>query len=108
MIKKNDQVKAIAGKDKGKTGKVLRVFPDEGKVIVEGLNMVKKHSKPRKEGEKGQRIEVPGKINVSNVMLVCPKCGRKHGYMRAFDICRICFRELASTGQIPGVKKSSW
>ncbi|MDO8240840.1 MAG: type Z 30S ribosomal protein S14 [Candidatus Moranbacteria bacterium] len=41
-------------------------------------------------------------------VLRCWRCGRKHGYMRAFDICRICFRELASTGQIPGVKKSSW
>jgi len=75
-IKKGDQVKIKAGKDRGKTGKVLRVFVSEGKVTVEGIQIVKKHSRPRKEGEKGQRIEIPGKINVSNVMLVCPKCGK--------------------------------
>ena len=75
-IKKNDQVKIITGKDKGKAGKVLHVFPAEGKILVEGLNLVKKYRRPRKEGEKGQRIEVPGKLNVSNAMLVCPKCGK--------------------------------
>ncbi|MDR3559600.1 MAG: 50S ribosomal protein L24 [Candidatus Pacebacteria bacterium] len=75
-IKKNDNVKMLAGKDRDKTGKVLRVFPQERKVIVEGLNIVKKHSRPRKEGEKGQRVEVPRKITVSNVLLICPKCGK--------------------------------
>lgn len=99
-IKKNDQVKSITGKDKGKTGKVLRVFPEEGKIIVEGLNTVKKHSKPRKEGEKGQRIEVPGKMNVSNVMLVCAKCGKatRVGYKvvdkNKFRICKKCQAEM--------------
>ena len=63
-IKKNDQVKILAGKDRGKTGKVLRVLSAESKVIVEGVNIVKKHVKPRKEGEKGQRIELPGKANI--------------------------------------------
>ena len=66
----------LAGKDRDKTGKVLRVFPQERKVIVEGLNIVKKHSRPRKEGEKGQRVEIPRKITVSNVLLICPKCGK--------------------------------
>jgi large subunit ribosomal protein L24 len=75
-IKKNDQVKMLAGKDSGKTGKVSGVFPSENKVIIEGLNLVKKHMRPRREGEKGQRVEVPRKIQTSNVILVCPKCGK--------------------------------
>lgn len=74
-IKKNDVVKMLAGKDNGKTGKVLRVFPEEKKIIVEGLNMLKKHNKPKREGEKGQRVEMPRKIDISNAMIICPKCG---------------------------------
>jgi len=75
-IKKGDQIQIIAGKDKGKTGKVLRVIPGNLRIVIEGLNLVKKHMKPKKGGEKGQRIEVPASINISNVMLVCPKCGK--------------------------------
>ena len=56
-IKKGDTVKILSGDDKGKTGKVLKVFPKEGKVIVEGANMMKKHQRPRREGEKGQTVE---------------------------------------------------
>ena len=99
-IRKNDQVKIIAGKDRGKTGKILAVLPPENKVIVEGLNLVKKHVRPRKEGEKGQRIEIPGKIAVSNVMLVCPKCGKmaRVGYGKnnnnKFRICKRCQAEI--------------
>ena len=76
-IKKGDQVKSILGKDRGKTGKVLRIFPETGKILVEGLNMIKKHVRPRKEGERGQRLELPAKINISNVMFVCSKCGKE-------------------------------
>jgi len=76
-IKKNDQVKILAGKDSGKTGKVSRVFPAEGRIIVEGLNLIKKHMRPKKEGEKGQRMEIAGKMNASNAILVCPKCGKE-------------------------------
>jgi len=99
-IKKGDQVKSILGKDRGKTGKVLRVFPETKKVLVEGLNIVKKHIRPRKEGEKGQRLELPGKINSSNLMLVCPKCGKdvRVGYKRtegkALRICKKCNSEI--------------
>lgn len=99
-IKKNDQIKIIAGKDRGKGGKVLHVFPEEMKVVVEGLNLVKKHVRPRKEGEKGQRVEVPGKLNISNVMLVCPKCGKtaRIGYKKTgdnkFRICKKCQAEI--------------
>lgn len=69
-IKKGDNVMVMAGKDRGKTGKVLQVFPVEGKVVVEGVNATVKHAKTRKQGEKGQKIEYNGPINASNVMLV--------------------------------------
>lgn len=100
-IKKDDIVKMTIGKDSGKTGKVLRSFPAERKIIVEGLNIIKKHTKPRKEGEKGQRIEIPRKVNVSGTMLVCPKCAKttRVGYKisenNKFRICKKCGGELA-------------
>jgi large subunit ribosomal protein L24 len=99
-IKKNDQVKILAGKDRGKTGKVLRVLSGEEKVVVESINIVKKHVRPRREGEKGQRVEVPGKVSLSNVMLVCPKCGKaaRIGYKvtekSKLRICKKCKAEL--------------
>ena len=75
-IKVNDKVKIIAGKDAGKTGKVLQVFPEEKRASVEGLNLLVKHLRPQREGEKGQRIEFPAPLNISNLMLICPKCGK--------------------------------
>ena len=74
-IKKGDKVKILAGKDKGKAGKVLQILPEEGRVSVEGLNILVKHLRPRRAGEKGQRIEFPSFVNLSNVAIVCPKCG---------------------------------
>ncbi len=68
-IKKNDNVIILTGKDKGKTGKVSKSFPRDGKVIVEGLNLVKKHMRPRKEGQKGQVVDQAMPIDVSNVAL---------------------------------------
>ena len=67
-IKKNDTVKIVAGKDKGKTGKIIQVFPKDDKVVIEGLNIHRRHMRPRKQGEKGQRIEYSAPINVSNVI----------------------------------------
>lgn len=75
-IKKNDTVSMLSGKDKGKTGKVLEVISKEGKVVVEGLNTVKKHVRPRRQGEQGQRVEIPRRIDASKAMLVCPKCSK--------------------------------
>lgn len=75
-IKKDDKVKILAGKDKGKTGKVLQVFASKKRVSVEGLNLLIKHIRPRREGEKGQRVEFPAPIEISNLMLVCSKCGK--------------------------------
>lgn len=75
-LKKNDRVKILSGKDKGKIGKVLQVFPDGNRLSIEGLNLLVKHLRPRRQGEKGQRIEFPGALDLSKVMLVCPKCDK--------------------------------
>ena len=75
-IKKNDKVKIIAGKDKGKTGKVIQVLPKYNKVVIEGLNIKFKNLRPRKQGEKGQKIEYPGPVDLSNILLSCPKCNK--------------------------------
>lgn len=99
-IKKGDIVKMLAGKDSGKTGKVLRCFPADSKLIVEKLNIMKKHSRPKKEGEKGQRVEIERKITVSNVMLICPKCGKgtRVGYKISGEnksrVCKRCGAEI--------------
>ena len=75
-IKHNDTVKVITGRDKGKQGRVLRVFPDKGKVLVEHVMMVKKHVKPNPQRNiKGGIAEQETPISVSNVMIVCPTCG---------------------------------
>ncbi|MFZ2970427.1 MAG: 50S ribosomal protein L24 [Minisyncoccia bacterium] len=76
-IKSNDKVKILAGKDKGKSGKVSKVIPSDNKVVVEGVNIIKKHVKGKRSGEKGQIVTFPGAINASNVMLICPKCNKE-------------------------------
>jgi large subunit ribosomal protein L24 len=75
-IKKGDTVKVLSGKEKGKSGKVLEVSPKEGRLSVEGLNIRVRFSKPKRTGEKGQRLELPAPLNASKVMLVCPHCGK--------------------------------
>ncbi len=75
-VKKGDTVVILSGKDKGKQGKLLEVSPKEGKVIVEGSNMVSKHVKPRKQGQPGGIIKAEGALYACKVMLVCPKCGK--------------------------------
>ncbi len=75
-IKKDDMVKVIAGASKNKTGKVLEVLPSEGKVIVEGVGMVTKHTKPRKQGEVGGIVKQEAAIHASKVMHICPKCNK--------------------------------
>lgn len=73
-IKKGDTVKILAGKDRGKSGKVSKVFPAAAKAIVDGLNLYKKHVKPKQQGKKGEVISVPRPMSVSNLMVVCGKC----------------------------------
>lgn len=74
-IKKNDEVKVIAGKEKGKTGRVVRVDHEKERVIVEGINLHKKAVKKRRQNEQGGIIEVEAPIHISNVMVLCKKCG---------------------------------
>ena len=75
-VKTGDEVIVIQGKDRGKKGKVLQVSPSEGKVIVEGVNIVSKHVKPRKMGEAGGIIKAEGALYADKVQLLCPKCGQ--------------------------------
>ena len=84
-IKKGDKVKMLSGKDRGKTGKISSVLSAPkgrdlasggNKVVVEGLNKIKKHQRARKQGQKGQIIEVERAVNISTVQLICPSCGK--------------------------------
>lgn len=76
-IKKDDNVIVLTGKDKGKSGKVLKVLPKEGRVIVSGVNMFKKHQKARKSNTKGQVVEVNGSIHASNIALASEAKSKK-------------------------------
>jgi len=73
-LKKNDQVEVIAGKDKGRVGKVLRVYPATSKAVVERINMIKRHTKPQEMNQQGQIVEREAPIHVSNLQLICPEC----------------------------------
>ncbi len=75
-IKKGDTVQVLSGNDKGKTGEVLEVMPKQQKVIVKGVNIRKKHVKPRKQGEEGGIIPVECSIHSSKVNIICPKCNK--------------------------------
>ena len=74
-VRTGDTVMVISGKDKGKTGKILKVIPETGRIYVEGINIVSKSKKPRSAQDKGGILKVEGKIDASNVMVVCPDCG---------------------------------
>jgi large subunit ribosomal protein L24 len=73
-LHKGDNVKVLSGKDRGKTGTILRAMPEEDKIVIDGLNVFKKRSKPRKQGEKGQTVLVPRPMPAGKVMLICPNC----------------------------------
>ncbi len=75
-IRKGDVVKISKGKDAGKSGKVLHIDKESGRLTIEGANLAIKHLRPRRTGEKGQRVQFPAPLNTSNVMLVCPSCAR--------------------------------
>lgn len=74
-VKKNDDIKVVAGKNKGKTGRVLRVDQIKGRVLVEGVNLVKKAVRKKQQNDRGGIIEIEAPIHVSNVMILCKKCG---------------------------------
>lgn len=75
-VKTGDTVIILSGKERGKKGKILAVSPKEGKVIIEGRNMVSKHVKPRKMGDQGGIVKAEGAIYASKVQVVCPRCGK--------------------------------
>lgn len=93
-VKKDDNVYVLSGKDAGKTGKVLKVFPVTGRVIVEGVNMSVKHEKPRGRYQQGGIIHQESPVSSSNVMVVCSKCKRPsklgHKLMANGEKIRVC------------------
>ncbi len=93
-VLKGDMVEVIAGKHRGKRGKVLKVFPKSGQLVIEGVNLVKRHSKPTQKLPQGGIVEKEGAVFGSKVMLVCPKCGHAarvgHGYLGDGTKVRIC------------------
>ena len=100
-IRKNDSVMVITGRERGKTGKVLRVLPDKDRVIVERVNMVKRHSKPKGPQHLGGIVEKEAAIHASNIMIMCDKCnapvrvGRKVlADGKKIRICRRCSEAL--------------
>ena len=109
-IKKDDNVQVIAGKDAGKTGKVLRVLPEENRVLVGKLNMIKRHTKPRPAPRASGQQVIPGGViereaplHISNVQLICPACGKpsRVGYRINDDgnkvrVCRACGKDVDS------------
>lgn len=100
-IKKGDNIIVTSGKDKGKQGKVILALPKEQSVIIENVNLKKKHQKPKVGGKKGEKIETPRPIAISSVMLVCKNCGKpsRVGYKinengKKLRICKKCKAEI--------------
>jgi len=94
-IRKDDTVQIIAGKDKGKRGKIIKINREKGRVIVEGANLVKKAMKRKSQQDRGGIVEIEAALHVSNVMIVCKKCGpTRIGYKMEGDakqrICKKC------------------
>jgi large subunit ribosomal protein L24 len=102
-VKSGDEVLVITGKDRGKRGKIRQALPREERVVVEGLNIIKRHTKARGPGRPGGIIEREAPLHVSNVMLICPKCGRaartgrrfldetdSRGRPRKVRYCKVC------------------
>lgn len=95
-IKKGDTVLVISGKYRGKTGKVLRVFPDDATLLVEGVQIKKKRIRPRRSGEKGQVVQQPSPLHISAAKLLCPKCGKaaRIGFRtegdKKYRVCKKC------------------
>ncbi len=99
-VKKGDTVVVLSGKDKGKQGKVQRTVPSESKVVVEGVNMVTCHTKPRRQGEEGGIVRREAALYASKVQVVCPKCGKATRVGHKIEggkktrVCKKCGAEL--------------
>lgn len=95
-IKSGDRVQVLSGKDRGKIGKVLQVFVRERKASVEGINIMIKHLRPNKKGEKGQKVEFPAPLYIDKLMLICPKCekptrvGSRYEGKKKVRVCKKC------------------
>ena len=100
-VKTGDTVMIISGKDRGNSGKVLQVSPKEGKVIVEGCNLVTKHVKPRAVGQQGGIVKAEAPLYACKVMPVCPKCGKptRVGHMVKEDGTKVRVCKHASCGE---------
>ena len=99
-LKKNDQVKIIAGKNIGNTGRILKVDKAKGTVIIEGQNMVKKAMRQKKQNQKGGIVEIEAPVKISNVMILCKKCGPtrigiKNTDSQKIRMCKKCGEELS-------------
>lgn len=75
-LKKGDNVTVITGKDRGKRGKILAMYLSKSRVLVEGINVYRKHRRPRRQGEKGEVINLPRSLHISNIQFYCSSCGR--------------------------------
>ncbi len=99
-VKKGDTVKVLSGKDRGKTGRVLHVHPAVGTVVIEGVNIAKKHTKPTRQMPQGGVIEQPAPLATGKVMVVCPQCGEasRVGFDRDEEsvvrVCKSCGRNI--------------
>ena len=99
-VRKGDKVRVIAGKDKGKEGKVLRSMPEKQRIVVENVAMMKKATRPSQTNQQGGIIEMEGTIHVSNVMLVCPACseatraGRRREDGMRIRVCKKCGKDI--------------
>ncbi len=99
-VKKGDNVLIISGKDKGRTAKILKSFPKDSKILVEGINMRAKHMRPKRQGEQGQVVQVATPLHVSDAKFLCPKCGKaaRVGYKvennKKVRICKKCQSEV--------------
>jgi large subunit ribosomal protein L24 len=98
FVKKEDKVRVIAGKDRGKTGRVLRVLPDKGRALVEGVAFVRRHTRPNpSKNIKGGIVERESSVHLSNLKVICPECGEPTRVGRSFledgkkvRVCRKC------------------
>lgn len=101
-VRKGDKVKVLSGNERGKSGKILKVFPGSERAIVQGLNMIKRHTRPSQRNQQGGIIEREAPIHVSNLRLICPGCGKATGISRTRDaegrlrrVCKACGETIA-------------
>jgi len=99
-LKTGDNVLVISGKDRGRKGKITKTLPKEGRIVVEGMNIHKKHTRPKRQGQKGETVEIASPFDASNLKLVCTKCskavrvGHKLTSGTKYRICKKCGEEI--------------